>query len=138
MINTINDLLNRLVDTIEEGLKSADPGSALGFSAKAAAEGRIIDTDEEGKEILGDEVRREIEEGVHKLETLLESTVDKNFDKWEIYVLRNCLTLGREAEELMGWIRLKGYEVCDNTQGEALRQWTTSSQIGFSSAGPTT
>lgn len=99
------------MDTIEEGLKSADPGPTLGFSAKASEEGRIVDTDEDGREIFGEEVSREIEEGVHKLETLLESTVDKNFDKWEIYVLRNCLSLGKEAESLMGWIRLRGYEV---------------------------
>lgn len=45
---------------------------------------------------------------MHQLETLLEATVDKAFDKFEIYVLRNILTV---PEDLLGWIRLKHYEV---------------------------
>lgn len=52
--------------------------------------------------------KQEIEEGLHQLETLLESTIDKNFDKFEIYVLRNILAV---PEELAGWIQLKHYEV---------------------------
>jgi Mis12 protein len=51
----------------------------------------------------------EIENGLHQLETLLEATVDKAFDKFEIYVLRNILTV---PEDLVGWIRLSHYEVC--------------------------
>lgn len=82
----------------------------MGFSAKAAADNRIFDEDETG------EARKEIEEGVLKLETLLEDTVDKNFDKWEIYVLRNVLGLGKEWEgDKVGWLRLSGYEVCIRT-----------------------
>ena len=50
----------------------------------------------------------EIENGLHQLETLLESTVDKAFDKFEIYVLRNIFTV---PEELLPWVRLKHYEV---------------------------
>ncbi|OAX80022.1 hypothetical protein ACJ72_05657 [Emergomyces africanus] len=41
------------------------------------------------------------------METLLESTVDKAFDKFEIYVLRNILTV---PEDLLGWVRLTHYE----------------------------
>jgi kinetochore protein Mis12/MTW1 len=39
---------------------------------------------------------------------LLESTVDKNFDRFEIYVLRNILSV---PEDLAPWIRLSHYEV---------------------------
>ena len=45
---------------------------------------------------------------MHRLETLLESTVDKSFDKFEIYVLRNILTVD---EEVGGWVRLGHYQV---------------------------
>ena len=50
----------------------------------------------------------EIENGVHQLETLLESLVDKNFDKFEIYVLRNVFSV---PEGLEKWIVLKHYGV---------------------------
>lgn len=59
------------------------------------------------------EAKQEIEEGLHKLETLLNSTIDKNFDKFEIYVLRNILSV---PAELVNWVRLSHYEV-----GQALR-----------------
>lgn len=45
---------------------------------------------------------------MHQLETLLEANVDKAFDKFEIYVLRNIFTV---PEDLLGWLRLKHYEV---------------------------
>lgn len=54
------------------------------------------------------EARDEIENGVHQLETLLEATVDKNFDKFEIYTLRNILTV---PDDLAPWIRLAHYRV---------------------------
>jgi len=56
------------------------------------------------------EARDEIENGVHQLETLLESTVDKNFDKLEIYALRNILTV---PEDLAPWMRLSHYRGLD-------------------------
>lgn len=54
------------------------------------------------------EAKLEIENGLHQLETLLEANVDKAFDKFEIYVLRNILTV---PEDLLAWVRLKHYEV---------------------------
>jgi kinetochore protein Mis12/MTW1 len=52
------------------------------------------------------EAKQEIEEGLQKLETLLNSTVDKNFDKFEIYVLRNILSL---PSDLTDWVQLQHY-----------------------------
>ena len=46
-------------------------------------------------------------ETLQKLETLLNATVDKNFDKFEIYVLRNILSV---PAELADWVRLKHHE----------------------------
>lgn len=106
IINMINELINRAVDAVEAGLLETPP-SRLGFAAKATAEHTIPDTDGEGNPLFP-EARKEIEEGVHQLETLLEATVDKNFDKLEIYLLRNVLTV---PEDLVPWVRLAHYQV---------------------------
>jgi len=45
---------------------------------------------------------------VHKLETLLEANIDRNFDKLEIYVLRNVLCV---PDDLVRWVRLAHYDV---------------------------
>ena len=50
----------------------------------------------------------EIENGVHQLETLLEATADKAFDKFEIWTLRNILTI---PDDLAPYVRLGHYEV---------------------------
>lgn len=47
----------------------------------------------------------EIEHGTAKLETLLENTLDHNFDKFELYALRNILTIPNELP-----VRLKHQE----------------------------
>lgn len=105
IINTVNELVARAVDAAEEGLLAADP-AALGFHKRYEAEGRIADTDAEGKAVYP-ELRPEVEEGCHRLETLLESNVDRNFDKLEIYVLRNVLSV---PGEIVPWVRLGHYE----------------------------
>ena len=106
IINAVNTIIYRAIEAIETGLLSTPP-AALGFAAEAASDSTIRDTDGDGN-IEYPEARQEIEEGVHQLETLLEATVDKTFDRFEIYTLRNILTV---PEELEGWIRLSHYEV---------------------------
>lgn len=54
----------------------------------------------------------EINLGLAELETLLVSHVDKNFDKFELYTLRNILTIPSDLVE-GGWIRLKHHESLD-------------------------
>jgi kinetochore protein Mis12/MTW1 len=51
--------------------------------------------------------RDEVESGTHQLETLLWASIDKDFDRFEIYVMRNILCL-RKVE--MEWLRLGHYE----------------------------
>ncbi|KAF2140260.1 uncharacterized protein K452DRAFT_327651 [Aplosporella prunicola CBS 121167] len=111
IINAINELISHAVDAVERGLNDAPP-SILGFVARAEAENTIPDTDGDGN-LLFPEMRAEIEEGVHQLETLLESTVDKNFDKLEIYLLRNVLTV---PEDLVPWVKLAHYENLELSQ----------------------
>ncbi|GAB1217923.1 hypothetical protein ATERTT37_007166 [Aspergillus terreus] len=104
VINSINNLIYQAISSLESGLLSTPP-ERLGFS-HAANGSTIPDTDEDGN-VVYPEARLEIENGLHQLETLLESTVDKAFDKFEIVVLRNTF---RVDEELLGWVRLKHYE----------------------------
>lgn len=117
IINTINEVLYRCTQILDNELSSID-ASHLGFLDRALAEHRTPEVDEEGNQTFP-EAKLEIEEGVLKLETLVENAVDKNFDKLEIWTLRNVFCLSRggkagdgaEAEEIGKWIRLGHYEV---------------------------
>ncbi|PLB33435.1 MIND complex subunit MTW1 [Aspergillus candidus] len=104
IINSINNLIYQAISSLESGLLSTPP-ERLGFG-HAQNGSTIPDTDEDGN-VVYPEAQLEIENGLHQLETLLESTVDKAFDKFEIYLLRNILTV---PEDLLGWVRLKHYE----------------------------
>ena len=108
IINTINEVLYRCTDTFATGIANAPP-HLLGFADCYAAKNRKPDTDEDGNDVYPD-AALEIEEGVLKLETLMENAVDKNFDKLEIWTLRNVLCLPRGEEELARWVRLGHYE----------------------------
>ncbi|KAK4172053.1 Mis12 protein-domain-containing protein [Triangularia setosa] len=84
IINTTNTLVDRALSSIESGLLGAPP-DALGFRSPSCQ------NPEEAH-------RNEVEEGVHKLETLLFAALDKNFDKFEIYTMRFLLTVNAEDE----------------------------------------
>lgn len=66
--------------------------------------------DESGKETV--DVTEEIELGTAKFETLFESIVDKCFDKFELYVLRNLFVVPPDLIE-GGWIRLAHHNGID-------------------------
>ncbi|MCJ1379556.1 hypothetical protein MMC17_002657 [Xylographa soralifera] len=104
IINTVNAIIYRAVQAIENGLLSTPP-QALGFADDASTNISIPDADGDGN-VDFPEARAEIENGVHQLETLLEATVDKLFDKFEIYTLRNILTV---PDDLAPWVRLAHY-----------------------------
>lgn len=108
IINSVNNLVYQAISSLENGL-TATPPARLGFKA-SKAQAPASDGDGGGHEnAVHAQAKQEIDEGLHQLETLLESTVDKNFDKFEIYVLRNILSV---PEELAAWIRLSHYQVC--------------------------
>ncbi|EAW07195.1 MIND complex subunit MTW1 [Aspergillus clavatus NRRL 1] len=104
IINSINNLIYQAISSLESGLLSAPP-ERLGF-AHANNGSTIPDTDEDGN-VVYPEAKLELENGLHQLETLLEATVDKAFDKFEIYVLRNIFTV---PDDLLAWIRLSHHE----------------------------
>ncbi|KAL8671762.1 MAG: hypothetical protein Q9168_003757, partial [Polycauliona sp. 1 TL-2023] len=102
IINTVNTIIYRAVEAIENGLFSIPP-QQLGYSPESDVSSKdapVADPDHP-------EAKDEIENGVHQLETLLEATVDKTFDKFEIYTLRNILTV---PDKLAPWMRLGHYE----------------------------
>lgn len=105
IINAVNSIVYQAIEALENGLLQIPPRS-LGF-ARDHASTSISDAHGDGN-IENPEASAEIENGVHQLETLLESTVDKSFDKFEIYTLRNILTI---PDDLAPWMRLGHYEV---------------------------
>ncbi|KAI9779512.1 MAG: hypothetical protein M1839_007320 [Geoglossum umbratile] len=107
IINTINGLIYKSVIYVEQLLQNADP-VALGFKATTSGpENGVADSNAEGGVSYPPEAKLEIEEGIHKLETLFESTIDRDFDKLEIYALRNVFMV---PDDVLDWMRLRHYE----------------------------
>lgn len=104
IINSVNNFIYQGVGSLETGLLSTPP-ERLGFKGQKNADG----------ETEYPEAKQEIEEGLQKLETLLNSTVDKNFDKFEIYVLRNILSI---PSDLTNWVQLQHYQGIAQTAPE--------------------
>ncbi|KAK0748732.1 Mis12 protein-domain-containing protein [Apiosordaria backusii] len=105
IINTTNTLADRALTSIESGLLGAPP-SALGFRPPT-------------HEHPAESHRNEVEEGVHKLETLLFAALDKNFDKFEIYTMRFLLTVAGEDEPFTVLGHYKGLDFnLDDTPGQ--------------------
>jgi len=107
IINTVNELVFQAVNAIEESLLSADVEN-LGFSRDGSS--GDVDTI----------ARTEIEAGIVQLESLLNATIDRNFDKLEIYTLRNLLTVSnlKEDEGLESWVMLDHYKDIDHTSND--------------------
>lgn len=110
----MNELVFRSVNAVEEGLLSANPED-LGFTTTSDAPNE--QSEEQGME---NAARTEIEAGIVQLESLLNATIDKDFDKLEIYTLRNLLTVSnlKEDDGLENWVMLDHYRVCTPNNAE--------------------
>ncbi|KAH7480321.1 Mis12 protein-domain-containing protein [Fusarium oxysporum f. sp. albedinis] len=117
IINTVNVLADRALDSVERLLLSIPPQS-LGFSNKHASKDGTpaLPPDEAAK--------LEIEHGTHQLETLLNASIDKNFDLFELYTMRNILTVRPDDQPYM---RLAHYEGLDFSGPEGPDRPTTES-----------
>ena len=99
IINTVNELVFRAVNAIEEGLTQAKP-EVLGFRLADASSTTNTPTSttttdmSTREEQLSTLKQNEVDSGIIALESLLNATVDKDFDKFEIYTLRNILAVG--------------------------------------------
>ncbi|KAG5440662.1 hypothetical protein PCK2_000250 [Pneumocystis canis] len=77
VINTMNTLLYEAVGAIEQYMQHLPASMISG---------------------------KEIDQGVHQIETFLENIVDRNFDAFELYALRNIFIV---PESIRGWMRLQ-------------------------------
>lgn len=100
IIDSVNQFVYKGIESLENALQSTPP-ERLGFKA--------ADVTNESQEQKPEfpEAKQEIEEGLHKLETLFNSTLDRNFDKLELYALTNLFSV---HADLVNWIRLGHYE----------------------------
>ncbi|KAH3687404.1 hypothetical protein WICPIJ_001617 [Wickerhamomyces pijperi] len=89
IINAVNDVMYKCTESVENHLLS----KVGNLTEDPQSEGKKADS--------------EIELGTTKLETLLESSIDKNFDKFELYCLRNILTI---PSDLSNSFKLKHHE----------------------------
>lgn len=106
IINTVNELVFRAINAIESGFSNSSPES-LGFRSASTAE---YPSDDARRDALLEQKQTEIDTGIIQLESLLNNIVDKDFDKFEIYTLRNILAVGHEEESLARWVRLEHYK----------------------------
>jgi kinetochore protein Mis12/MTW1 len=102
----VNELMYGGVSTLESGLMSMPP-ELLGFKTPP---GMVRDTDDGGRTQLTEGEANELQKGVHQLETLWENAVDQNFDKFEIFVMRNLLAI---EPDLVPWVRLDHHKDLD-------------------------
>lgn len=92
IINAVNNVMYKCTESIEEYLSNQLPRS----------QSQSHDDVKKGEST-------EIELGTAKLEMLLESTIDKNFDKFELYCLRNILMVPNELNN-KGYFKLKHHD----------------------------
>ncbi|KAK0709075.1 Mis12 protein-domain-containing protein, partial [Lasiosphaeria miniovina] len=123
IINSINILAERALNSVEQGLLNAPPAS-LGFRPPTHSLANSSNKENGGLPNAEEAHRHEIEAGTHQLETLLCASIDKNFDKFELYVMRYILTVRPEDRD---WIRLSHYEGLDFGAGAGAAAITTTS-----------
>lgn len=105
IINSVNILAERALNSVEQGLLNAPPAT-LGFKQPIAQS-----QSQSQQEDPAERAKTEIESGTHQLETLLCAAIDKNFDIFEIFALRNFLCV--RPPDLRSYIRLSHYEGLD-------------------------
>lgn len=121
----MNVLAERALNSIEQGLLHASPAT-LGFKASKSQSQQ-----DEQQLPPAEQAKNEVESGTHQLETLLCASIDRNFDKFELYVLRNIFTV--RPPELSNWIRLSHYDGLDFSSSSSSRR---NQQSGAAAAPP--
>ncbi|KAI1860186.1 hypothetical protein JX265_010110 [Neoarthrinium moseri] len=106
IINSVNILAERALTSVEQALFSVPP-SKLGF--KASKQKASAATAEDAPD-PAERAKNEIESGTHQLETLLCASIDRNYDKFELWVLRNIFCV---RPDVRNYIRLGHYEGLD-------------------------
>ncbi|KAK0760866.1 hypothetical protein N5P37_005805 [Trichoderma harzianum] len=112
IINTVNVLADRALDSVERLLLSIPP-KKLGFSksSKQSDQNPNLSPEEAAK--------LEIENGTHQLETLLNASIDKNFDIFELYVMQNIITVRPQDQPYMRLSHYSGLDFPDDDTAAA-------------------
>ncbi|KAJ4855380.1 mis12 protein domain-containing protein [Trichoderma breve] len=112
IINTVNVLADRALDSVERLLLSIPP-KKLGFSksSKQPDQNQNLSPEEAAK--------LEIENGTHQLETLLNASIDKNFDIFELYVMQNIITVRPQDQPYMRLSHYSGLDFPDDDTAAA-------------------
>ncbi|OPB46652.1 hypothetical protein A0O28_0067760 [Trichoderma guizhouense] len=112
IINTVNVLADRALDSVERLLLSIPP-KKLGFSksSKQPDQNPNLSPEEAAK--------LEIENGTHQLETLLNASIDKNFDIFELYVMQNIITVRPQDQPYMRLSHYSGLDFPDEDTAAA-------------------
>ncbi|KAL7896304.1 Mis12 domain-containing protein [Trichoderma sp. SZMC 28014] len=105
IINTVNVLADRALDSVERLLLSIPPHK-LGFAKKP----KQASSEQNPKLSPEEAAKLEIENGTHQLETLLNASIDKNFDIFELYVMQNILTVRPQDQPYMRLSHYAGLE----------------------------
>lgn len=108
VINDVNQIMYNCTDALERFLMKRREAQLQQLGKPTNDDGDVV-MDSNLPELAGVFPADEIRLGAAELETLLVSHVDKNFDKFELYTLRNIFTMPRDLVE-DGWIRLKHQE----------------------------
>ncbi|PNP54688.1 hypothetical protein THARTR1_04893 [Trichoderma harzianum] len=112
IINTVNVLADRALDSVERLLLSIPP-KKLGFSKSSKQ------PDQNPKLSPEEAAKLEIENGTHQLETLLNASIDKNFDIFELYVMQNIITVRPQDQPYMRLSHYSGLDFPDDDTAAA-------------------
>ncbi|KAI0140685.1 Mis12 protein-domain-containing protein [Pestalotiopsis sp. NC0098] len=103
IINSVNILADRALTSVEQALLNVPP-AAIGFKKPKGSKAA-------GAPDPAELAKNEIDAGTHQLETLLCASIDRSFDKFEIYILRNILCV--KPVDIRNWMKLGHYEGLD-------------------------
>ncbi|TQV94215.1 MIND kinetochore complex component Mtw1 [Cordyceps javanica] len=111
IINAVNVLADRAVGAVETVLTGIPPQNlGFGHPKKRGAPGADPDGSNNSGQSPEEAAKREIEHGTHQLETLLNASIDKNFDIFELYVMNNILTVKAADRPYMQLAHYKGLD----------------------------
>ncbi|KAF9380004.1 hypothetical protein CPB97_008624 [Podila verticillata] len=97
-LSFVDDVINSVNNMIYQASMALQEFIEFQLQEITQIEGRTLD------------IKLETEKGMHKFETLLESSVDKNFDRFELYALKNIFGVPEDVD-----LVLPHYEALDFT-----------------------
>jgi kinetochore protein Mis12/MTW1 len=109
IINSANAILYQSMEAFETYLRDTLIPSLPSSSSSHQTDRKTFALDDTEQDTQQQEqLYTELEFGMAQVETLLETAVDRNFDAFELYVLRNVFNV---PEEVDGYLRLAHHQV---------------------------